>query len=1409
MPKKNAKHILFGDFNGDGNTDILSEDIDGQWTQSLSTGSDLVNTNISNPFGLSSNTSAYFVGDINGDGKFDLLSLGSFEHTQQKGIFIGFGSGSGLVIDLNNTFYKSWVDEIVQEENYLADFDGDGSADLNYYGYATSNRKIVKFYSNINHMFVNSMANGLNAINEIEYKPLTDPTVYTKGSGSIYPVMDFQVPMYVVKSISSPDGIGTQSTTSYNYSGLKLHLKGRGLLGFIETSNQNSASGIKQTSLFRYNEAWCLQYPYLMSTYSGDNTLLSDTKNVLSVIDLGDRCLFPYDSLVISTDYLTNTRKAIETDYNNFGNLCIIKSYYGAPDNSSSFPSTIIEGNSIKNLHWTTPVGGWQPNRLEGETSIQSRVNEADISRTTLFTYNNKWKVSTIRQDPNDANEVQQIFDYDNTTGVLVEKSEIVNGANPRMLKYVYDINNRFAEKISNSLDQFVMVKHDPITGFVHDKVDINGLITSYHYDNFGRINAIDRPDAVTESSSITWVNNPIFPNAIYSSQSSIPGTPSSVVYFDLLGREVGKEIAGFDGSPVYTQTHYNNLGQKIAISDPYFSNEQPQWTTYTYNLGRITLVDSPTEDIAYEYNGRTITTRKISVSPNQVATKTIDAMGLPIVSIDAGGQTSYDYFSSGLPKKIVASDDAITLMEYNLQGKQTKLIDPDAGEYSYQYNAFGELISQTNPNFEVTQLSYDDLGRLQTLHEPDMTSDYIYDNSPHGIGKLSEISNNDGSSITYGYDEFGRPNSTTETVDNIEFTELVAYDNFGRMNRLVYPSGFGINYQYNAYNYLQQINRVDDQTMIWKINSLNSRFQILNSTSGNQLQTNKNYYQGNVTDIITGNVQNMHYEWNLGTGNLSLRNDIKHNLQESFSYDNLDRLTQIVPSNNSAMSIAYQENGNIDYSTTAGTYYYTGSQPHAATIVTDPGNIISDNPQEVEYTSFNKVKRILEDINELKISYGVNHERNKEEFYENSTLSKTRYFSHGNYETEITGTNERKLNYISSPDGVIAVYEMNNEVGAMYYIHKDHLGSWQVITDQAGHAIQEQSFDTWGRRRNPDNWTYNNINPVQKFHRGYTGHEQLDQFSLINMNGRMYDPATARFLSPDISVQNPEFSQSYNKYSYCVNNPLKYTDPSGWYLFQYKHYDDPKDYYNYMSTYWSQFTNFSSFNGGSGGGGSYSNSPSYMNGDGSFSLSYLMYIQRQNLFNNGFVYHDDNGYYKFVPYYGIAGYYTSISWEVTQDGEVKFFIPYSMAIYESVQHKEYFDQPNGSGTWYKEMSNSNNYPGIRIFESNHVVGGFTLPRIGIFVENSKDIPLIQHEYGHYLNYVYWQSIYGTFFADAAYGIFIAGPSAIDMEVDHLFGTHTHANFYPERWADNFAEDYFGNDYKSDYKYKRFSTYGH
>ncbi len=122
-----------------------------------------------------------------------------------------------------------------------------------------------------------------------------------------------------------------------------------------------------------------------------------------------------------------------------------------------------------------------------------------------------------------------------------------------------------------------------------------------------------------------------------------------------------------------------------------------------------------------------------------------------------------------------------------------------------------------------------------------------------------------------------------------------------------------------------------------------------------------------------------------------------------------------------------------------------------------------------------------------------------------------------------------------------------------MYYVSKDYLGNIMLLTRDNGTVAEEYSYDAWGRRRSPTNWNNYNVSAPSLLYRGYTGHslsrpsgKHLDEFALINMNGRVYDPLVGRFLSPDNYVQAPGSTQAFNRYSYCINNPLKYTDTSG-----------------------------------------------------------------------------------------------------------------------------------------------------------------------------------------------------------------------------------------------------------------------
>ena len=164
---------------------------------------------------------------------------------------------------------------------------------------------------------------------------------------------------------------------------------------------------------------------------------------------------------------------------------------------------------------------------------------------------------------------------------------------------------------------------------------------------------------------------------------------------------------------------------------------------------------------------------------------------------------------------------------------------------------------------------------------------------------------------------------------------------------------------------------------------------------------------------------------------------------------------------------------------------------------------------------------------------------------YNNGSPVNTKIFA-GNYEKEITSSSTKEYHYISGPTGLIAVYIIEDGIGQLYYTVTDHLGSIVQILDENGNIIEEANYGPWGRYRDPNTWEYDDNAGLTLLNRGYTGHEHLNEFALINMNGRMYDPVLGRMLSPDNYVQDPNNPQNYNRYAYCLNNPLIYTDPSG-----------------------------------------------------------------------------------------------------------------------------------------------------------------------------------------------------------------------------------------------------------------------
>ena len=122
-----------------------------------------------------------------------------------------------------------------------------------------------------------------------------------------------------------------------------------------------------------------------------------------------------------------------------------------------------------------------------------------------------------------------------------------------------------------------------------------------------------------------------------------------------------------------------------------------------------------------------------------------------------------------------------------------------------------------------------------------------------------------------------------------------------------------------------------------------------------------------------------------------------------------------------------------------------------------------------------------------------------------------------------------------------------NNGVETMYYGYADNQSSLIALTDENGTVVEKYAYDPLGARRNPTDWTQKDNRTSWITNRGYTGHEHLDAFGIINMNGRVYDPSTAQFFSPDPFIQSGGDWINYNRYGYCFDNPLTNTDPSGY----------------------------------------------------------------------------------------------------------------------------------------------------------------------------------------------------------------------------------------------------------------------
>lgn len=1150
----------------------------------------------------------YFVGDFNGDGRSDILrSYYYFELipdpvlSSDITVLITNISGRDLSdIRLSEDIPKN--EEIVP--SIVADINADGKSDiiknitLQTLSKENAERSVwdTRYSDQFNLMILEpknnklfKVTNGLGYQQSITYKRVYGD-IRTSGSIPDYPIAYLPGAIWVAHDINSNSYGSSNSTdyvksTTYSFESPRVHMGGKGFLGFLTvTQKDKSEANYETTTVTEANNEIDPDYYYLRTAYSSksfylndspeDVILLSETFNeydnkryVDEATDTYKLNYFPYIKKTLTKTYDKdgNFLKVSRRDfsYNEWGDM--LSSHLLQDTDAgltlSSYGDQFDFREINTNEYYTADETDWVLGRLKLTYVTNVAPNTDDISRTSYFEYYNASSIfhgmlKLEKQQPLDDKWFQKKYEY-HSNGTLWKTTVSGTGQEDRTHTTTYDGNGRFIQSSKNALNHSDNKTYDQLSGQVLTHTGPNGLTTEMEYEDFGVYSKKVAPDGVKEITVLRWVteNDIDRPeNAVYYTWGQASGSPETKSYCDKLGREIRIVTHGFNNQKIYVDKGYYENSAVKFVSEPYFAGTLPsqiQYAEFEYDeIGRQWKVTEPGNRITKtHYDGLEVIATNVL---NQVNSKVYNAAGWLIETQDnLNHSNTYQYYSNGLIQKIFDPKNHVTEMEYDKFGNRTKLIDPDLGTIDFVYNAFGELDNKTDANDNYTSYLYDKLGRMIYRNSPEGETTWIYDQAENGIGKLAEVHGPDVDEV-YSYDEYLRVKLKNESVNGEIFETGYAYDILGRLKTMTYPSGFQVRNIYDQNSYLKQVRNYANNQMLWKADEMNARGQFVEFSLGNGLSTNYTYFAetGYLNTIQTPGIQDLEYGWD-DIHNLYFRTDHGQPtlLKEYFIYDELNRLDFTIREGVQGLDMTYDEIGNIIYKSDVGSYAYDGPRPHAVTSVNGQLPEYYETLQTAQYTSFNKITHINQDGHSLDIVYGNSNERKLMTVKENGTIVKQKYFAAGGLYEKVIENNEVKLvHYIEGGSGLFAIYtESSDSDDEMVYVHTDHLGSIQSISDATGNLVEEYSYDAWGLRRNPENWEAFTELPESSVDRGFTGHEHLDIFALVNMNGRMYDPVIGRFLSPDPYSQMPEYTQGLNRYSYCLNNPLSHTDPSGY----------------------------------------------------------------------------------------------------------------------------------------------------------------------------------------------------------------------------------------------------------------------
>ena len=804
-----------------------------------------------------------------------------------------------------------------------------------------------------------------------------------------------------------------------------------------------------------------------------------------------------------------------------------------------------------------------------------------------------------------------------------------------------------FVVRVTNALNQTTTADYgsdgvDRALGWIHGITDANGQTTTYTYDAFGRLRQVNRP--LGASVDEAWVygdygdsNHPRYVKHRVRDDVTANGDDGYLTtwtFYDGLGRELQQQSERDGGGRILASVHYDAHGRRDKEGIPYADNGSlgtfkketwtgtpPYYTSYAYDaLGRVTTVTHPdgTQVRTFYSVGQTgsgerrLVTTMVDENNHQTVQRK-DAFGrlrrvdryegeYPNATRYASARYDYDALDRltdvyGPGESTALDTSNHTHIGYDALGRKTSMSDPDMGAWSYEYDAVGNLIRQTDARNRTICFYYDDLNRLAgkkldvsgacpSLPNPSDSSFYSqvdvwykYDQqwdfglgygTNYGVGRRTTMKNG-GSKVQWVYDQRGRVLAELRKMDpqgggqwGESFTTRWTYDAMDRVKTMKYPDGEVVTYTYNSQGLVE---RVSGSSVYVQSTDYDASGRVRLRKLGNDVVEQEWVYyawdmpngRGRLQRIKAGtpsnttSLQDLRYTYD-AVGNVLSIQDWKAGAPgspqtQSFSYDPLNRLktAQADPGGGSygPESYAYDPMGNLKSKTGVGSYTYgaSASDCQAGTPAVKPHAVTTAGGYSFSYDcNGNVLQRNVGSVYHL--TYDA---ENRLTSVSGAATASFVYDADGNRVKAVLGgvTTYYVGNYYEKTGNTIKKYYDANgqrvamrEGSALYWLLSDHLGSTAITAYSGGSKKAELRYKAWGETR----YTYGTTPTSYRF----TGQREDAAIGLYFYHARYYDPTLARFIQPDTIVPDPGDPQSLNRYSYAANNPVRYTDPSG-----------------------------------------------------------------------------------------------------------------------------------------------------------------------------------------------------------------------------------------------------------------------